>query len=122
MLGQQSITIERYSAGSYVDGVWVDEEPVIEVIEGTIVTIGERARKQLLQLPEGWRSSVVFSLYTRNGRLTPLSVQGGRTADRVVWQGRRLWVASELDFSNGAVPGMTLTHRQYLLLREEFTP
>lgn len=123
MLAQQTLTVERFAAGSYVDGVWTEGAKTTTTITGTLQPYSERGRQQMLRVPEGWRASVLFSLYTRDTSLQALTVQGGRTADRLVWEGKRLWIASLHDYSAATTtPGMALAHRQYLLLREEFTP
>lgn len=110
------LTILRRTAGSYVNGEWV---------EGTITNIPIEVNIQpmkgyeLLIMPESERSKVWWKLYTDVELRTQKEGAGGYDADEFVWKGDTYKIMKVDNWINGM--GI-LEHSKALATRIELTP
>jgi hypothetical protein len=60
-VGKVSLTLTRYNAGSYINGLWVNGSTTTPVIQANVQPLkGE----EILDLPEGQRDKKAITLYT----------------------------------------------------------
>lgn len=92
------LTIYRKSAGSYVNGFWVEgAETAIPITASIQPTSGE----EMLSLPEGRRNRKTYSLFTS----TPIQViVGGANPDQITIYGERYEVVRVEPWQNN--PGV----------------
>jgi len=114
MLGEQPLNGRRYGEGSYVNGDWVNGPWEDIAFRGAIQPLSDRDTQQL---PEAWRTSARWKLYTRT-RLRPVSVNDQTTGDRIYWDGKELLVAAESN-QFGTPRGRRLKHYRYALIEQE---
>lgn len=114
MLGEQWLEGRRYATGEYVDGDWVEGAFSDLRFKGSIQPLTPR---QAQQLPEAWRTSARWKLYTRT-KLNPVSVDDQTSGDRVFWDGKELLVVAESNQST-TPKGRRLRHYRYALVEPE---
>lgn len=91
------INILRSTAGSYVEGVWVDgAETVVE----TFVNIQPLKPYEILQMPEAERTRSWFKLYSAEPLRTLKEGTSGWAADEFVWKDDRYKIMKVDDWSN----------------------
>lgn len=108
------LTIERRTAGGYVDGDWVEGTLTNIPIE---VNIQPAKDHELLMLPESERSKEWYKLYSTSEIRTQLEGTGGHDADEFVFEGKRFKVMKARHYGMGV-----LDHFRGLAVRIELTP
>lgn len=87
------VTIERQS-GEYVDGLWVDETPIVFK---TLCSPQPSTAKERQILPEGDRDKDIFKFITKKP-LRGVSDRDGLSADVVIFKGNRYTILSPADW------------------------
>lgn len=77
-------TINRVSAGSYVDGVWVTGVESTFTIQASVQPLKDDA---LVNLPEGRRASDTVKLYTSSDLISLDDKGANQQPDKLVWRG-----------------------------------
>lgn len=86
-----AITVRRYGAGSFVNGVWQGGAPVDTPTEAAVMPAGP---KEIEMLPEAERSSEAILIFTN---LALRCAAPGQQADRIIWQGRTYRAARQIE-------------------------
>lgn len=110
------LTINRRTAGSYVDGDWVEGTLTDVPIEVNIQPLKDH---ELMQFPESERTKVWFKFYTESYVRTEKEGLGGWDADELTWKGDRYKVMKVQDWT--ASMGI-LEHCRAFCVRLELTP
>lgn len=110
------LTIYRRSAGSFVDGDWV-EGSTTEV--GIYVNIQPLKPYEILQLPESERTRVWWKLYSADLLRTEKEGPGGYDADEFIFKGDRYKVMKVDNWLEGM---SILEHCRAQAVRIELTP
>lgn len=110
------LTIYRRSAGSFVDGDWVEGE-----VEEVAVQVNIQPLKgyEILQLPESERTRVWWKVYSANQLRTEKEGPNGWDADEFIWKNDRYKIMKLDDWQNAM--GI-LEHCKAYATRIELTP
>lgn len=110
------LTIYRRSAGSFVDGDWVEGE-----VEEVAVQVNIQPLKgyEILQLPESERTRVWWKVYSADQLRTEKEGPNGWDADEFIWKNDRYKVMKLDDWQNAM--GI-LEHCKAYATRLELTP
>lgn len=110
------LTIYRRSAGSFVDGDWVEGSTVEVPIQ---VNIQPLKGYEILQLPESERTRVWWKVYSADQLRTEKEGVDGWDADEFEWKGDRYKVMKLDDWQNAM---SILEHCKAYATRIELTP
>lgn len=83
ILKAQEIKLKRRSAGSYVDGVWVNG---IETSRTIKASVQPATHEQLLNLPEAQRTKSTLAIFTTEA-LNTVNLSNKISADRIEYNG-----------------------------------
>jgi len=110
------LTIYRRSAGSFVDGDWVEGE-----VEEIAVQVNIQPLKgyEILQLPESERTRVWWKVYSADQFRTEKEGPNGWDADEFIWKNDRYKIMKLDDWTNGM---SILEHCKAYATRVELTP
>ena len=110
------LTIYRRSAGSFVDGDWVEGE-----VEEVAVQVNIQPLKgyEILQLPESERTRVWWKVYSADQLRTEKEGPNGWDADEFIWKNDRYKIMKLDDWQNAM--GI-LEHCKAYATRVELTP
>tara|TARA_Y100001973_G_C5209232_1_gene344409 strand:+ start:56511 stop:56879 length:369 start_codon:yes stop_codon:yes gene_type:complete len=111
LVGRRKYTVTRVTAGSYVNGRWVEgaEEPAFEVIGHDQPSGAD----EIVMLDEAFRSKDV-RLFLSNAELITLQEYTDRTPDKVLIDGFLFEVHRKKSYHMGP-----LNHNEYICVREE---
>ena len=103
---RRPVTISRYGAGSYVNGVWTQSAPFGVTIHASVQPATDR---DMQRLPEGRRQTGAVKLFTNDTLLIEIGTQ---KADRVTLPTGTYEVAQADAWQNGVI-----NHNAYLCVR-----
>lgn len=107
------ITLRRPSAGTYVNGVWVEGAFTDTTITASIQPLkGE----DMEELPEARRESEGYKMYTSTQVRTVQEAGSDQNADRVVFNGKEYEVHQVNPWQNNSNFNI-VNHYKYLILR-----
>lgn len=107
------ITLRRPSAGSYVNGRWVEGSYTDSTITASIQPLkGE----DMESLPEGRRDSEAYKMYTSTLVKTVQEAGSNQNADRVIFFGKEFEVHQVNEWQNNSNFNI-VNHYKYLVLR-----
>ena len=107
------ITLRRPSAGSYVNGIWVEGSYTDSTITASIQPL---TGEDMQELPEGRRLSEAFKMYTSTPVMTVQEAGSNQNADRVVFNSKEYEVHEVNPWQNNS--NFTIVnHYKYLILR-----
>jgi hypothetical protein len=108
LVAGQILTITRFAAGSYVNGLWVEGSSSQLTVSGTVQPVPGSI---LQTLPEGKRDRDM-KLFICDSELFITNPDTGTSGDLVSIEGENWQVDSLQSWSNGILP-----HYEYILIR-----
>lgn len=107
------ITLRRFSAGSYVNGVWVEGTPTDSTITASIQPI---TGEEMQELPLARRESESYKMYTSTKVETVEEAGSNLNADRVLFNGKEFEVHLVNPWQNNSNFNI-VNHYEYFILR-----
>ena len=106
------VTLRTFGQGGYTDGLWSGATPTDTTVKASIQPANG---DDLLQVPEGERSSEVLVAYTLEPVYVSASDDDLRPSDEIVYDGRVYKVQHVGDWHN---PGANLKHYRSVMTRK----
>lgn len=97
MIPRKTLTVSRRSAGTYVDGLWVEGSESAFTVQASVQPLSP---KEVLLLPEGRRTEQSFVLLTD----TELNVTTSTNPDTVTIYGRKFEILKVEQWQNTILP------------------